>query len=70
MSFYPDSWFEPAEYVSSLDPNYVSFEERVSDVMYILAIVALIMIAIAIPIFTVIGFVVVVKKIIARFRKK
>lgn len=65
-----DSWFEPTKYNSSLDPNYISLKERVfglfSSGLYTLVYFA---VPIAILIFAGIGFIVVMKKIIAKFRK-
>ncbi len=62
-----DSWFEEREYSSELDPKYVSWTERI---LYPLGYILVILIFLAIIIFTIIGFVVVVRKIIAKFRKK
>lgn len=74
-----DSWFEPTEYDSSLDPNYVSMWGEVSSVIYYasliaayLAVLALIylVIPLAIIAFVVIGLIVMAKKVIPRLRKK
>lgn len=62
-----DSWFEEREYSSKLDPKYESWWDKIS---YPLWVILMILILLAIPTFFIIGFVVVVQKIVAKFRKK
>lgn len=62
-----DSWFRDCAYNPKLDPKYESWWDKILPTIFY---IIMILILLAIPIFFIIGFIVVVQKIVARFRKK
>lgn len=66
-----DAWFEFREYDSASDPNYVSLSERIFELLYfILALAIYVVVPLTILVVATLGFVVVVKAVVRRIRKK